>query len=141
MMARPIDYMPEPPVVEAAKNDMDETLRALHDAGVLRLIRGLTDNRDGVAQVTADQLNSESGRRLLGNGLLVGKTLASVDPAALSTVLEGTTQGIEQAAKTRDQPALGVWGLFKFALSADVRRGLVLVLTVLAAIGRGSRPS
>ncbi len=140
-MARPIDYTPEPPVVEAAQTDLDETLRALHDSGVLRLIRGLTDNRDGVAAVAVDQMNSESGRRLLGNGLLVGKTLANVDPEALSAVLDGASQGIEEAAKTREQPTLGVWGLFKFALSSDVRRGLVLVLTVLAAIGRGSRSS
>jgi uncharacterized protein YjgD (DUF1641 family) len=141
MMARPIDYTPEPPVVDPVHDDLDETLRALHESGVLRLIRGLTDNKDGVAKVAVDRMNSEPGRRLIGNGLLVGKTLASVDPQALSTVLDGASQGIEEAAKTRGQAPLGVWGLFKFALSADVRRGLVLVLRVLAAIGRGSRSS
>ncbi len=140
-MARRIDYTPEPPVVDGVQDDLDETLRALHDAGVLRLIRGLTDNRDDVAKVAVDQMNSESGRRLLGNGLLMGKTLASVDADALATVLEGASQGIEEAAETRNQPVVGVWGLFKFAFSGDVRRGLVMVLTVLAAIGRGSRPS
>lgn len=138
-MARPIDYVPEPPTAEPEQDDLDETLRALHRAGVLRLVRGLTDGGDGVAQVAVDQMNSESGRRLLGNALLAGKTLAAVDPEALSTVLDGTAQGIGEAAKTRQRPTLGIWALLKFSLSSDVRRGLMVVLTVLASIGRGSR--
>lgn len=136
-MAKPLSYEPPVPELDDVKADIDRTLRTLHEREVLRFIDGLFANGDPIAQVGAEQMNSESGRRALGNALLLLKVLTAVDPIALQQVAGGASEGISEAAVAVQRRPPGIFGLIKMLLSADTRRGLAVALTLLAALGRG----
>lgn len=142
-MAQPIDYAPPPapPGQDAftAEDDLARTLQVLHESGTLRILTGLLGRFEDVMGVVLEQLDTQEGRNLNSNVLILGKLLARIDSDGLDRFVTALTDGLDAAGETVSDPdgPPGFLGLTKRLHDDDVRRGLNAIITVLGSIGAG----
>jgi len=112
-----------------------EVLQALHDRGVLDLMRGALGSGDKVLEIAVAAAQSPASIRGIRNLLLVVNMLGTIDP----DVLKAFTQGVPQAFKlmVREPEPPGLWRLIKdFLWNRDFRHGMAALNTMLEAFGR-----
>ena len=150
-MANPLQFKPAPhdPHVElerrlaAAPRDHAEALlvayellQTAHDKGILDLAHGLVGGRDTIAEHLGAASNMPESIAAMRNLISMGRILGSLSPGTLdhlAKALDGARQHEEAHAKP---PSL--WSLARRAFSADSRRGLSWMLTVLGGLGRAT---
>ena len=104
-MARPIplELAPRDPREELRKRleaapakhaeallDSYELLQQLHDHGVFKLLRGALGASDKLVATAVDAAKSEESIRAIRNVIILGKTLASINPEVLECVGTGS---------------------------------------------------
>ncbi len=136
-MARPIEYRPTPLQTDTAADALNDLLEALHQGGVLRLATNLVQQSGEVAEVALNQLGLESSQRLINNLLVIMGFLAKTEPEALEKLLNGLSQGVNEAQREHKTP--GAFGLMRELNDPEVRRGLSALLTVLGSLGQALR--
>ena len=151
-MASPISFKPEAVdphrelmrrVDEAPREHAEallvawDLLQTAHDQGILDLAQGLIGGRDVIAGKLAEAGRSEEGVQALRNLLAVGRILAAFDPDVLQRMAKSFER--EQGATKRDAKPPSLWELFRRVASADGRRGLAFLTTMLTGLGRATR--
>lgn len=119
-----------------------DILRAAHANGTLDLINGLVGGRDIIAGKLAEYAKLPGGVAAIRNLLAAGKILMALDPETLDQVSKMVLDAAEQHRAETTPPSL--WQLARRATSADSRRGLSFMTTMLAILGRsiqGGAPS
>ena len=147
-MATPITFKPQPVDphqesmnrVEAAPRQHAEALlvawdllQTAHDQGILDLAQGLIGGRDIIAGKLAEAGKSEEGVAALRNALAVGRILASFDPDMLQRMAKAF-ESDDKAPRVEKKPP-SLWQLFRRATSADGRRGIAFMTSLLAKVG------
>lgn len=147
-MASPISFKPQPvdphqelmKRVEAAPRQHAEALlvawdllQTAHDKGILDLAQGLIGGRDVIAGKLAEAGKSEEGVAALRNALAVGRILASFDPAMLQRMAQAFEN--DGQAPRVEKKAPGIFALMRRAFSADGRRGIGFMTSLLAKVG------
>jgi uncharacterized protein YjgD (DUF1641 family) len=150
-LANPLPFKPAPhdPHVELARRVAAaprdhaeallaawETLQTAHDKGVLDLVHGLIGGRDAIASKLAEAGNQPETIAALRNAISLARILASLDPATLDHLAKAL-DGAAREAESHAKPP-GLWTLAKRAFSADSRRGISWMLTVVSALGRST---
>ena len=102
-----------------------ELLQALHDQGVLDLLRGALGARDKLLGIAVEAANSPEAIRGIRNFILLTKFFASIPPEALNGLVEN---------KSSDPP--GVLQLMGKLRSEESRRAIATILDVIEALGR-----
>jgi uncharacterized protein YjgD (DUF1641 family) len=151
-MASPISFKPQPVDphlelmnrVEAAPRQHAEALlvawdllQTAHDQGILDLAQGLIGGRDIIAGKLAEAGKSEEGVAVLRNVLAVGRILASFDPEMLQRMAKSFESDGGAPQVEKKPPSL--WQLFRRATSADGRRGIAFMTSVLTKVGSATR--
>jgi uncharacterized protein YjgD (DUF1641 family) len=117
-----------------------EVLQGLHDRGVFELLRGALGSSDKVLEIMVDAAKSPASVRSIRNGLILAKTLGSLEPeqvGALASALPAALTLVQ--AQGPKPPAL--WAILRRSLSPDFRRGLFLATSVLESLGRSLPPA
>lgn len=110
-------------------------LQALHQQGVLDILRGVLDAKDQLLETVVDSTKTPESVRALRNLLCLRKILGSIEPEWFKGILQAIPEGLAQATAERDKP-VGLWGLWRRLRSKDSLRGMSAAVYFLEALGR-----
>ena len=150
-MARPIPLeLPKPDPQEELRSRLEkapdehaeallasfEVLQALHDQGVLEILRGVLGGGNKILEIFVDASKTPEAIRGIRNLIIITKILGSMDPELLKKIAEAIPDVLEATAKAQVTKPPGFWEVFRVLRSKNLRRGLVVVNNVLGALGR-----
>ena len=136
-MAQPIKYTPlehAPSPHEGAINSGLDLLQAMHDKGILDLLRGAVGSGGELVKIAADAVDQPDPIRGIRNFVLLTQFFASIPPDALKSLVQ-TVQSGAKREKAHKAPSL--WQLLKRLRSEDTRHGLAVTLDLVEGLGRG----
>ncbi len=113
-----------------------EVLQGLYDRGVLELLRGVLGGSDKVLEIVVEAAKKPEAIRGIRNLLVTAKILGSIDPELLEKFAQAVPDALTGAAKAEQAEPPGLWGIWKILRSSNVRRGLVVVNSMLEAWGK-----
>ena len=119
--------------------DSLEVLQALHDRGVLDVLRGALVAGDKILELLVVSLNSPESIRAIRNLLLVVKMAGAIDPERLRVVTEAIPEALEPTGIPSAAPP-SLWSILKSFRDEDARRGLVFISDLLRALGKHRPP-
>jgi uncharacterized protein YjgD (DUF1641 family) len=112
-----------------------EVLQALHDRGVLDVLRGALGARDQILEMAVDAARAPEAIRAIRNLLFWGRVLGSIEPEWFRGLLQSIPDGLAQATAERDEPH-PLWRSMQRIRSEDSLRALAAVVDFLEAFGR-----
>lgn len=147
-MANPLHFMPKVDPKLELQRQLDnaplenaeallvayDILKTAHANGTLDLVNGLVGGRDIIAQKVSEYAKLPGGVAAIRNLLELSKILMALDPDALEHVSRCMVSATEEHRAEVTPPSL--WQLFRRSTSADARRGLSLLTTMLVALGK-----
>ena len=151
-MAHPITFKPQPVdfhkelmrrVDEAPREHAEallvawDLLQTSHDQGILELAQGLIGGKDIIAGKLAEAANIPESVNAIRNGIAMGRILGSLDPEMLQRLAKGFDDASKEHQAEKEPPSL--WTLFRRSTSADARRGLSFLTSLLVALGRAAK--
>jgi uncharacterized protein YjgD (DUF1641 family) len=121
--------------VEAAPKDHGEAilsslqlLQQLHDTGTLDLLRGMVGAGDAVVNHVVNIISSPEMVAALRNLLALGTVLATIDPDALHTAIQGRPED-------RDKKPPSLFAITKQMNTEEARLGLSAAIGLLTVFG------
>jgi uncharacterized protein YjgD (DUF1641 family) len=112
-----------------------EVLQELHDQGVLELLRGLLGAGGKVLETASEAAQAPESVRAIRNLVVLGKTLAQIDPDLFDGFAMALPEAMQQARQQGKEPP-GFFAILNKFRSKDLRRGLVAVNSLLEAWGK-----
>jgi uncharacterized protein YjgD (DUF1641 family) len=116
-----------------------EVLQGLHDSGLLELLHGLLGSGNKVLGIAVDEVRRPESVQAARNLLVLGKILTELDPALLNGFAKALPQAMQQIKEQR-KDAPGFLELLSLARNKDMRRGLVMMSSLLEACARSVSP-
>jgi len=113
-----------------------EVLQALHDQGVLELLRGMLGGGNKILEIVVDASKTPQAIRGIRNLVIITKILGSMDPELLKKFTEATPAVLVGAAKAQATQAPSLWETLRILRSKNMRRGLAVANNLLEALGR-----
>ncbi|HEX4004543.1 MAG TPA: DUF1641 domain-containing protein [Acidobacteriaceae bacterium] len=118
----------------AALLDSFELLQALHDTGILELLRGMVTARDKVLDEVVTTANTPEAINALRNAIIFGKMIASVNPELMESFAAATAETLG----SRKKPVIDPPGLFSLLAQfrrKELRRSVALINRFLESLG------
>lgn len=112
-----------------------EVLQGLHDRGVLDLMRGALGSRDKVLEIAVGAMNTPESVRGIRNLIILATILGTVEPELVEGFARSFPEAIV-ATKAHGEKPPGILAIMNHFRNPNVRRGLVLVNSLLEAFGR-----
>src|SRR5882724_1779097 len=112
-----------------------EVLQALHEQGVLDILRGVLDAKDQILDSVATAADTPETIRAIRNLLYWRRILGSIEPEWFKGLFQAIPEGIAQATAERDQP-VSLWHILRRARSKDSLRAMAAAVDFLEAFGR-----
>ena len=113
-----------------------DVLQALHDQGVLELLRGVLGGGNKILEIVVDASKTPEAIRGIRNLLIMTKILGSMDPELLNKFALDIPDVLVGAAKAQEAEPPGFWESFRILRSKNLRRGLVVMNNLLEVLGR-----
>jgi uncharacterized protein YjgD (DUF1641 family) len=113
-----------------------EVLQGLHDRGVLELLRGVLGGRDKILEILAEAASTPETIRGMRNLVVLAKVMGSIDPELLEKFAQAVPYALQAAARAEEAEPPGFWGVWNIFRGRNLRRGLVVVNSMLEAWGR-----
>lgn len=135
-MATSLGYTPPTPPDTAARDDLDDLVRALHESGLLRAAAGGARSYPQLLRGLLRAVDADTVRSVIA---LTG-SLRGLDPEQSEQVATGVRRARAAAAAASDEP-VGVRALWRRLRDPDTRRGMAAGLAALAALGAALGPS
>jgi uncharacterized protein YjgD (DUF1641 family) len=131
-MATELGYTPPTPEWSAAREDVDDLVRALHESGLLRALAGGARAYPGLLR----QVIAVADAGTIRSVIELSRGLNDLDPDEAARVGQGIRRAREAAADAAaaEEPE-SIWGLLRRLRHPDTRRGLSALLAGLAALG------
>src|ERR1700730_10560993 len=111
-------------------------LQALHDQGVLEIVRGVLGGGNKILEIVVDASKTPEAIRGIRNLVIMTKILGSMDPELLKKLAEAVPDVLVGAAKAKETEPPGFWEVLHILRSKNLRRGLAVVNNLLEALGR-----
>jgi uncharacterized protein YjgD (DUF1641 family) len=111
-----------------------DILQGLHDRGVLDVVRGGLGASDQIVEMVVDAAKTPEAIRGIRNLMVLARTMGTLEPK----LLEGFFVAFHEAlttTKVQPQPP-SLWHILNQFRSLQMRRGLMLVNSLLEALGR-----
>jgi uncharacterized protein YjgD (DUF1641 family) len=112
-----------------------EVLQALHEQGVLDILRAGLSAKDQILDKVVDAANTPEAIRAVRNLLFWRSVLGSIEPEWFQGLFEAIPEGIAQATAERKKP-VSLWQIIRRACSRDSLRAMAAGLDFLEAFGR-----
>jgi len=113
-----------------------EVLQALHDQGVLEVVRGVLEGGNKILEIVVEAAKTPEAIRGIRNLMIMGKMLGSIDPELLKKLAEAIPDVSAGEAKAEETEPPGWWESLRILRSKNLRRGLAVANNVLEALGR-----
>jgi uncharacterized protein YjgD (DUF1641 family) len=113
-----------------------EVLQALHDRGVLELLRGMLDGGNKVLEIVVEATKTPEAIRGIRNLLILTKIVGAIDPELLKKFAEAVPDALAGASKAQEKEPPGFWEALRIVRSRNMRRGLAVMNSVLEALGK-----
>lgn len=120
----------------AAILSLYELLQEAENHGVLDLLRGSLHAGDEITSKLAEYANTPLGITAIRNLLVLGKVLGTLDPEVLNRGVDDLTVNLDREMDGYGKRPPSAWGTMKRAFSGDALRGLSLMVTILASVGK-----
>lgn len=137
-MAKLADYEVPPATPPGAREEWEAFLETLHRSGTLRVLNGFFGKLGPVSDIALENLNSASGRNIVGAALALGEIAGRCDAATSQSLATGAIDGANRSRRYHARPP-GLWRLVRLLFAPDTRRALGTVLTLLNRIGAALR--
>jgi uncharacterized protein YjgD (DUF1641 family) len=112
-----------------------EVLQALHEQGVLDLVRAGLTAKDELLDKVVTAANTPEAIRAIRNLLFWRRILGSIEPEWFRGLFQAIPEGIEEATAERAKP-VGLWPILRRAFSKDSLRAMAAAVDFLEAFGR-----
>lgn len=112
-----------------------EVLQALHDHGVLELMRGTLGGSEKILEQVVAVGSGPQAIRATRNLLLLVTTLGEIEPGVLGDLTRAIPRALVQANAEESKPP-GLFKLMTTFWNKDFRRGLAAFNDLLVAFGR-----
>jgi len=113
-----------------------EVLQALHDQGVLELLRGVLGGGSKILEIVVDASKTPEAIRGIRNLMIMTKIFGAMDPELLKKLTEAVPGVLVGTAKAQETEPPGLWETFRILRSKNLRRGLAIANNLLEALGR-----
>jgi len=113
-----------------------EVLQALHDQGVLELVRGVLGGGSKILEIVVDASKTPEAIRGIRNLMIMTKIFGAMDPELLKKLTEAVPGVLVGTAKAQETEPPGLWETFRILRSKNLRRGLAVANNLLEALGR-----
>ena len=110
-------------------------LQALHDQGILEVLRGVLGGGSKILEIVVDAVKTPEAIRGIRNLVIITKILGSMDPELLKKFTETIPDVLVAAEKAQETEPPGLWEALRILRSKNLRRGLAVANNVLAALG------
>ncbi len=117
-----------------------EVLQALHDEGVLELLRGMLGGGQKTLEIAVAAANTPEAIRGIRNLIVMTKVLGAIEPQLLEKFAQAVPAALVAVAKAEGAEPPGFWGMMKIFRSRNLRRGLAVVNNLLEAWGKNFNP-
>jgi uncharacterized protein YjgD (DUF1641 family) len=131
-MARSLSYTPPTPPDDQARDELDDLVRALHDAGLLRAMAGGARAYPQLLRSVLATVDVGTMRSVIALAGAVGE----LDAEQTERVARGVREARADAARAGRGRPEGPLALLRRLRDPDTRRGIAALLAALAAIGR-----
>jgi uncharacterized protein YjgD (DUF1641 family) len=111
-------------------------LQALHDQGVLEIVRGVLDGGNKVLEIVVEATKTMAAIRGIRNLVIMTKILGSIDPELLKKLADAIPNVLVGEAKAQETEPPGLWEVLHILRSKNLRRGLTVVNNLLEALGK-----
>ena len=115
-----------------------EVLQALHQQGVLDILRAGLSAKDQILQMAVTAANTPEAIRAIRNLLFWRSILGAIEPEWFKGLFQTIPEAIAQATAEREKP-VGLWGILRRACSRDSLRAMAAGVNFLEAFGRHLR--
>jgi uncharacterized protein YjgD (DUF1641 family) len=112
-----------------------EVLQALHDRGVLDMMRGALGASDKIIEMLVDATKTPESMRAIRNLLLLVKAIGAIEPELLSDFTRAIPRAFVQANAEEAKPP-GLLKLISTFWNKDFRRGLSAFNDLLVVFGK-----
>jgi uncharacterized protein YjgD (DUF1641 family) len=113
-----------------------DVLQALHDQGILEILRGVLGGGNKILEIVVDASKTPEAIRGIRNLVIMTKILGSMDPEVLKKFTEAVPDALAGVAKAQATPPPGLWETLRILRSKNLRRGLAVANNLLEALGR-----
>ena len=113
-----------------------DVLQALHDQGILEILRGVLGGGNKILEIIVDASKSPEAIRGIRNLVIMTKILGSMDPEVLKKFTEAVPDALAGVAKAQATPPPGLWETLRILGSKNLRRGLAVANNLLETLGR-----
>ena len=113
-----------------------EVLQALHDQGVLEILRGVLEGGNKILEIVVEAAKTPEAIRGIRNLMIMSKMLGSIDPELLKKLAEAIPDVIAGEAKAEETEPPGWWESLRILRSKNLRRGLATMNGVLQGLGK-----
>lgn len=114
-----------------------DILDELNRLGILDAMEGLLKNSKQIASIGIGQMNKPGAHRMIKNGMGALQCLAQLDPAKLGILLQGLSDGVNQAVRPEPDQRQGLWGLVQSLRKPQVQVSLSMMTRFLQGMGEG----
>jgi uncharacterized protein YjgD (DUF1641 family) len=114
--------------------DAYDLLEQLRQAGILQLLRGTLSAGDEILDRTVSAARSPQGVRALRNLLIIGQTLAAINPDLLECIAVAAGQTLGSERKPVIEPP-GLLALLSQFRQPELRRSVALINRFLESLG------
>ncbi|WP_300404738.1 DUF1641 domain-containing protein [Nocardioides sp.] len=136
-MATSLGYTPPPPPDTAARDDLDDLVRALHESGLLRALAGGARSYP----VLLSQLLRTVDASTVRSAIALAGALRDARPEQAERLAAGLRDARHAAGEVAAAPAEGPLGLLRRLRDPDTRRGISAALAAVAAVGASLGPA
>src|ERR1700676_4641965 len=111
-------------------------LQALHDQGVLELLRGVLGGGNKILEIVVDASKTPEAIRGIRNLVIMTKIMGSMDPELLKKFAKAIPDVLVGTAKAQEAEPPGFWEVLRILRSKNLRLGLAVANDLLDALGR-----
>lgn len=122
-----------------AQENLDAIVEALQDAGVLRFVRALLEQRQPILDQVMQKLDTEPTKSGLKNAITLAMGLGALPEGFGTTLTEAVRQGLhraEEASHADDADKMSLWALMGLLKDPDVARSIHYGMGFLQGLGR-----
>lgn len=140
-MAERLNYtVPEPPKADTAREEFEQLIENLSDAGVLRFANDVLKASPKVSEILLRGANTEESRNAVQNLSLLLMALGRLPPERMAVITRAFTDGLdsmEQAAtKEAHERAPGLLGTYRLLQDEELWAGLRPMLAGVRGFSR-----
>src|ERR1700730_19147577 len=97
-----------------------DVLQALHDQGVLEILRGVLGGGNKILEIVVDASKSPEAIRGIRNLMIMTKILGAMDPELLKKFTEAVPEVLVGAAKAQETEPPGFWETWRILRSKNL---------------------